>query len=175
MKSLIKLGWNDTLQQAWDEMDVPHFVPGRVIADYGSSYRVAVPDELSAEVSGRLEYLSEPHELPKVGDWVAVQVLDGGRGIVHSVLPRKSELGRKQSGEQFAKQILATNVDIAFLVQALDHDFSPERMERYLFQLNQEGVQPIFILNKVDKESDIKNKLDALDAFDARIIVTSAL
>jgi ribosome biogenesis GTPase len=174
MEQLTKLGWNDSLQQAWNDLDVPHFVPGRVIADFGSSYKVALPIELSAEISGRLEYLSEPYEMPKVGDWVAVQQLDEERAIIHLVLPRRSEIGRKQPGEQFAKQVLATNVDVAFLVQALDHDFSPERMQRYLFQLSNEGVEPVMVLNKADKAHDIETKLSELGTFNIRIIVTSA-
>ncbi|QQS18715.1 hypothetical protein IPL68_01365 [Candidatus Saccharibacteria bacterium] len=92
MESLITLGWNDDLQHAWDTMNMSPFVPGRVIADYGSSYKVAIPAELSAEISGRLEYVSEPHEMPKVGDWVAVQQLDEDRALIHAVLPAKARL-----------------------------------------------------------------------------------
>ncbi len=174
MKSLIKLGWNDTLKQSWDEAGLSRFTPGRVIADYGASYKIAVPEELTAEVSGRLEYLSKPHEMPKVGDWVAVQPLGQQRAIIHAVLPRKSEIGRKLPGEQFAKQVLAANVDMAFLVQALDDDFSPERLQRYLFQLHSEGVEPILVLNKSDEAIDIAVKVRKLNALNARIIVTSA-
>ncbi|QQS19190.1 GTPase RsgA [Candidatus Saccharibacteria bacterium] len=65
-------------------------------------------------------------------------------------------MGRKQPGEQYVKQVLATNVDIAFLVQSLDHDFSPERIQRYLFQLGNEGVKPVIVLHKADKETDIQ-------------------
>jgi ribosome biogenesis GTPase len=175
MKPLEVLGWNESFQQAWDDGDNSQGVPGRVIAEFGSSYKVAIPEERSAEVSGRLEYLSEPHELPKVGDWVVVQPLDDEHAIIHGVLPRASEIGRKRPGEQFAKQVLAANVDIAFLVQALDRDFSPERLRRYLFQLKKEAVTPIVVLNKADKESDIESKLRELASFDIRVLVTSAL
>ena len=174
MQSLTTLGWNGHLQQSWKEMAMEQCVPGRVIAEYGSSYKVAIPGELSAEISGRLEYQSLPQEMPKVGDWVAVQLFDEGRAVIHAVLPRKSEIGRKQAGEQVAKQILATNVDIAFVVQALDHDFSPERIQRYLFQLSKEGIESILVLNKADKEPHLEAKIEALRALNAQILVTSA-
>lgn len=175
MNQLAKLGWNTELDTLWSELGNDVFVPGRVIADFGSSCRVAMPDEISAEISGRLTYLSQPNELPKVGDWVAVQLLDDGHGIIHTVLPRKSIIGRKQPGEQFAQQVLAVNVDTAFLVQALDHDFSPERIQRYLFQLQKEGIEPVIILNKADKEPAIEAKLDEVRAFGVKVLVTSAL
>lgn len=135
MNTIARLGWDDSFESAWTALAKENLQPGRVIADYGASYKIAVPTELRAAISGRMEYLLEPHEMPKVGDWVTAHALDDGQGIIHDVLPRRSEIGRKQPGERVAKQVLAANVDIAFLVQALDHDFSPERLQRYLFQL----------------------------------------
>lgn len=175
MDLLIKLGWNDTLEQAWHQGAHESYVPGRVVADYGLNYKVALPRDITAEVSGRLQYVSQQHELPKIGDWVAVQLMTATHGIIHEVLPRATEIGRKQPGEQFSKQVLATNVDIAFLVQALDHDFSPERIQRYLFQLQKEGVTPIVVLNKADKEADLEAKRMQLASYDVPIIVTSAV
>jgi ribosome biogenesis GTPase len=174
MNTLDLLGWTSELQQTWTEMELGQCVPGRVIADYGSVVKVAIPNEINAEVSGRLQYYLGQHEMPKVGDWVAVQPLDDEHGLIHGVIPRSSEIGRKQPGEKTEKQVLAANVDIAFLVQALDDDFSPNRLQRYLFQLHQEGVEPIIVLNKADKEADLENKLTKLDQFNVRIIISSA-
>lgn len=175
MSSIDQLGWNDDLASTWQESEYDQLVPARVIADFGSTYKVAAPDELNAEASGRLVYFSETHEMPKVGDWVAVQLLDNGHGIIHEVLPRKSEISRKQAGENFVKQVLAVNIDIAFLVQALDHDFSPERIQRYLFQLDKEGIRPIIVLNKADKGADVEAKVRELQSLSIPIIVTSAV
>jgi ribosome biogenesis GTPase / thiamine phosphate phosphatase len=175
MESITKLGWNEHWESLWLSSEYGDFIPGRVVADFGSNYRVAIPDEISAEVSGRLQYHSERQEMPKVGDWVAVQTLEEEHGVIHGVLPRKSEIARKQAGDQFSKQILAVNIDVAFLVQALDHDFSPDRIQRYLFQLTREGIEPVIILNKSDKESNLEAKLNDLASFNVKIIVTSAV
>lgn len=172
---LPQLGWSDELQTIWENMETDGSLPGRIVADYGASYKVAIPHEITAEISGRLEYTSEPHEKPKVGDWVAIQLIDDGHGIIHTVLPRKSEISRKQPGKKFEKQVLAANIDVAFLVQSLDNDFSPDRLRRYVFQLQKESVKPIVVLNKSDKVEELVTYLKELESFDIKVLVTSAL
>jgi ribosome biogenesis GTPase len=172
---LSDIGWNEHCQTLWDADNRDGFIPGRVIADYGRNYKVALPQEVTAEISGRLDYHSDPDKLPKIGDWVAFQLLDDEHGLIHDVLPRTSEISRKHAGEAYRKQVLAANVDLAFLVQAFDDDFSPERLRRYIFSLQKSGVTPVIILNKSDKVEDTQPYLQQLENFDAKIIVTSAL
>jgi ribosome biogenesis GTPase len=174
-QALEVFGWDEALEAQWLEVGSETFVPGRVIADFGVNCKVALPEEVTAEAAGRLHYVSAPHEWPKVGDWVAVQVLDGEHDIIHAVLPRKNEISRKRPGEPVERQVLAANVDVAFLVQALDDDFSPRRFQRYLFQLRRERIKPIIVLNKADKADDIAAKVDELKALDVDIIISSAL
>lgn len=168
-------GWNEELTALWDKNANENCIPGRVIADYGQSLKVAAPQELNVAISGRMEYLRKSSEMPKVGDWVAVQLIDDGHGIIHEVLERKSEISRKQAGERFERQVLAANIDIAFLVQALDFDFSPERLRRYMFQLQKENIMPVLVLNKSDRAEELSSKLDELRSFDCKILITSAL
>lgn len=174
MHPLSKLGWNENLNKEWNDSDFGSFEPARIVADYGSSYRVGTPEELNAEISGRFLHDTEAHNLPKIGDWVAIERREDGKGIIRGVLSRRSEISRRQPGEQYQKQILAANIDVAFLVQALDNDFSPERLERYLFQLNQEGVETILVLNKADKSYDTDEKIGQLKALNVPVLVTSA-
>lgn len=168
-------GWNDELATAWQAIDSKDYTPGRVVADYGQTLKVVIPNEINATASGRMEYLMESSELPKVGDWVAVQMIDDKVGIIHEVVGRKSEISRKQAGEKFERQVLAVNIDVAFLVQALDHDFSPERLRRYLFQLQKQAITPVLVLNKSDKAEELESKLAAVRSFGCDVIVTSAL
>lgn len=174
-KDLALFGWDSDVAALWGDDAPEGSVPGRVIADYGTSLKVVIPQEVNATVSGRLEYLLEPSELPKAGDWVAIQLTDDGHGIVQGVLGRKSKISRKQAGEKFEQQVLAANIDVAFLVQALDNDFSPERLRRYMFQLKKESIEPVLILNKADKAEELASKLEELRLFDCKIVVTSAL
>lgn len=175
MITLPELGWNDEVATKWKELDVVECVPGRIIADYGSFFKVAIPEETTAEVSGKLKHASDSATLPKIGDWVALQIVEGEKGQIQGVLPRSSEISRKQPGKKVQKQVLATNVDIAFLVQALDADFSPERLERYLFQLSNQNIEPIIVLNKSDKVSDYSAYVKRLEPLGVKILTISAL
>jgi ribosome biogenesis GTPase len=54
------------------------------------------------------------------------------------------------AGDDTVEQILATNVDTAFLVTALDRDFNVRRLERYLAMTLESGARPVILLNKAD-------------------------
>ncbi|MEP7205247.1 MAG: ribosome small subunit-dependent GTPase A [Candidatus Saccharibacteria bacterium] len=174
MMNLETYGWNDSFAAAFKELGLADCVPGRVIADYGSYLKIAVPEETVAEIAGTLQHISEPYQLPKVGDWVALQLVDQGRAVVRAVLPRLSEINRKAAGTGNGRQVLATNVDTAFVVQALDFDFNPSRLERYTYQLRQSHIEPIFIFNKADKASDLPVKLATVESLKVPFIITTA-
>ncbi|SNR62082.1 ribosome biogenesis GTPase [Humidesulfovibrio mexicanus] len=128
-------------------------VPARVIAvDRG---QCAVHDgirEVSAEPSGRLCYaVDDPAELPCVGDYVAIRRYNGGSAaIIEKVLPRRTFLRRRAAGSVSRVQMIAANVDVAFIVQACGYDFNPNRLERALVLALEGGVQPAALLAKAD-------------------------
>jgi ribosome biogenesis GTPase len=67
-----------------------------------------------------------------LGDWVAVQVCNQDtQAIIHAVFPRKSWLRRKAAGGRSKHQMIATNIDTAFIVRP-GADFNLPRLERYL-------------------------------------------
>jgi ribosome biogenesis GTPase len=80
-----------------------------------------------AELSGKLSYQArDSADLPCVGDWVAAQYYNkGASAIVHQVFPRKTFLRRKTAGETVDFQMIAANIDTAFLVQSCHFDFNP--------------------------------------------------
>lgn len=108
--------------------------------------------EIPAELSGRLSFQVEsPAELPCVGDWVTAQVYnDGTAAIIHRVFPRRTFLRRSSPGESTAVQMIAANLDIAYIVQSCHFDFNPRRLDRYLVMAADGGVAPIVILTKTD-------------------------
>jgi ribosome biogenesis GTPase len=57
-------------------------------------------------------------------------------------------------GRQPARQVLATNIDYALVVQGLDDNFNPNRLERYLVQLAACNIPAVVILNKADLVMD---------------------
>ena len=90
-------------------------------------------------------------QLPAVGDWVAVTP----PATIASILPRRSAFIRKNAGQDSTEQVLATNVDAAFLLAGLDDDFSLRRLERYITIAWESGAQPIVVLTKADLALDV--------------------
>ena len=88
---------------------------------------------------------------PAVGDWVAVEKMPGEeRGIIHAILPRTSLFSRKVAGLAIVEQIIATNIDIVFLVMSMNKDFNARRLERYLVAAYDSGASPVVVLTKKD-------------------------
>ncbi len=103
-------------------------------------------------------------DFPAVGDWVALAPYTSDFAIIHKILPRWSVIKRKAVGQFGEIQIIATNIDYAFLVQAVDRDFNINRLERYLTICNSSKVSPVIILTKTDlitelQIAEILNKL----------------
>ena len=174
MNTLYEFGWTNENQLAWSELALPGLHPARVIADFGTSLKIALPEIITAELSGKLAHYSERDDTPKVGDWVAVRILDNGPAVVESVVLRKNEISRKVAGRRALKQIIAANVDIAFVLLSLDEDFSVERLKRFLYQLSISAVEPVIVLNKADKTDDLQSYISELHLLDVPIIVSTA-
>ena len=108
--------------------------------------------EVPAKLSGRLSYQAEDSvDLPCVGDWVTAQYYnEGAAAIIHHVYPRRTFLRRKTAGDVVDFQMIAANVDTAFIVQSCHFDFNPRRLDRYLVMAADGHVEPIVILTKTD-------------------------
>ncbi len=113
--------------------------------------------EFSAELLGKFFYGAErATEFPCVGDWVCLEHHDSEPqasnhfASIHTVLPRKTLMKRKASGYNDEFQMLAANVDVAFIVMACDYDFHVRKLERFLVLVNEGHVQPVLILTKTD-------------------------
>lgn len=175
MTSLETYGWNSSWDAIWQNLSLEQYVPARVIADHGVRYKLAAPQPVDAALAGSLAHKLTAFDMPKIGDWVAVEITDDHIATIHAILPRRTEIVRGQVGKRHDKQAVAANVDLAFIVQPLDHDFSPERLERYLFQLAAQNIQTIILLNKADKVRDAEEKRAQLENIGAETIIMSAL
>ena len=117
--SLSSLGWTAREADAFAPHAAAGLVPARVAVAYGATFRVYLEDEETlADVSGRLRHDARGRrDLPAVGDWVAVRRgQPADRATIHAVLPRKSVFSRKVAGNETLEQIVAANVDTAFIV-----------------------------------------------------------
>ncbi len=146
------LGYNSTLEKLRIEHNLQGFEMGRVIAEHKERYIISTEKgESEAEITGNLRFSAKSREdFPAVGDWVALTIYDSGFSIIHKILPRFSIISRQAVGQFGVIQIIATNIDYAFLVQAVDRDFNINRLERYLTICYSSEVKPIIVLTKTD-------------------------
>jgi ribosome biogenesis GTPase len=151
--SIKELGWNSFFEAMWREHAAPGCVPARVVSQQRSLWRIAGDfGEIWGAPSGKLRAEAEGGgDWPAVGDWVGAEVSGADhRATLHVVLPRRSQFARKVAGKRIERQVIAANVDTAFIVAALDGDFNLRRLERYLAQCWESGARPVMVLNKAD-------------------------
>lgn len=157
---LSQLGWNPSRAAQFAPYAGKGFVPARVAVEDKHYYRIWTAEaELLAQITGKLthETRSQVAQLPKVGDWVAAKVFPGEeKAMIHAVLPRTTQIIRKQSGRDTAAQILATNLETIFLVMAADISYNAARLERMLVMAHASGARPVIALNKIDLCEDQK-------------------
>jgi ribosome biogenesis GTPase len=150
--SLEDLGYNAKLEEYRISHGLASLLAGRVIAEHKERYIVKTDErEFDCELLGNLRFAAESrYDLPAVGDWVAIREYDDGKALIHAIFPRRSIIERLSVGKKGEKQIIATNIDTAFIVQAVDRDFNINRLERYLTICHQSHVEPIIVLTKTD-------------------------
>ncbi|WP_053976645.1 ribosome small subunit-dependent GTPase A [Mangrovimonas xylaniphaga] len=154
--TLEDLGYNPNLETYRIQHGLDSFEVGRVIAEHKERYIVKTAEQdYEGEILGNLRYTAQSRaDFPAVGDWVAISDYDTDKVLIHAVFPRSSILQRQAVGKKGDAQIIATNIDTAFIVQAADRDFSINRIERYLTICNDSKVDPVIILNKIDLVSE---------------------
>ena len=153
--------------------------PARVLSQEKGFYQVAADKgEKLAELSGKFRFQAEASsEYPAVGDFVLVNWNESGSSaIIESLLPRKSAFIRKAAGEPQQEQVVAANIDTVFLCMALNNDFNPRRLERYISVAWDSGASPVVVLTKSDLCDDLENKLSevSLIALGVDILVTTS-
>jgi len=152
--ALARLGYSPYFAGHFSAHEGPHRVPARVMTEHRGAYEV-LGESVSgiAVAAGKLRHEAHsPIEFPAVGDWV---VLDdrpdtNGHAVVQALLPRQTAFIRRAAGGGDRPQVVAANIDFAFLVSSLNRDFNPRRLERYLAIARESGAEPIVLLTKAD-------------------------
>lgn len=148
--------------------------------DRGSYLIRNVSGEVHAELAGKFSYqIESPIHLPCVGDWVRAQYYDNDTAaIIHGVFPRKTFLRRKTAGTNVDFQMIAANINAAFIVQSCHFDFNPHRLDRYLVMSADGGVEPVIVLTKTDliTRDELEQKLAILSTVaKARVLALSSI
>lgn len=146
------------------------------ITDYGFNYDLitertnAVPARITAVHKGRFgivsdygegyarlkskEYYYEGKAFPTVGDFVLIDYVEDGDSRIVSTLNRKTYFSRRDPDKGKGEQAIAANFDYVFIMQSLNKDFNPKRLERYLTAVRQSKAEPVIVLTKADLTED---------------------
>jgi ribosome biogenesis GTPase len=154
--TLFRLGWN----ARWTALFAPHqdagLVPGRVIRVDRDRVTVKTPTG---------DVVAVARNLPAAGDWVAL-----ADGRVSAVLPRSSALVRRDP-DRPVPQVMAANVDVAFVVAPLDPAANLRRLERTLAVVWDGGAVPVVVLTKPDRCPDVAAQVAAVEAVALGVVV----
>ncbi|MEH0019996.1 MAG: ribosome small subunit-dependent GTPase A [Desulfobacter sp.] len=167
MNTLERLGFDEWFRQQAEEENTAGHGIARVVAVHKDSCVVTKgKGEVFAELSGKLLYTADgSSDLPTTGDWVYADFYDDDtHAIIHGVVPRKTVLKRKTAGKRIDFQLIAANIDVAFIVQSMDENLNPRRLERYLVMANESRITPVILLSKSDlmdrdKVDEIREKI----------------
>ena len=153
MDMLKRIGYDDWFLDQVDVDKIALHKVARVIAVHKDSYVVTDGSiEAFAECSGNLLYTAgSSSDMPTTGDWVYVDFYgDESHAIIHGVIARKTILKRKRAGKLVDFQLIAANINVAFIVQSVDYNLNIRRLERYLVMVNESNITPVILLSKCD-------------------------
>jgi ribosome biogenesis GTPase len=167
MMKLSDLGFTRELKEYIKETDLTEFSVGRVMQEHRERYVVSDGEnEYDAEITGNLRYSAASRsDFPAVGDWVLIKSYGTDQAIIHKVLPRQSVLKRQAVGKPAEEQVISANIDVAFIVQAVNNNFSINRLERYIAICYESDIEPVLLLSKIDlvPENEINDAINSLE------------
>jgi len=179
MINLQIFGWNDQFAREFHAVPQDGILPARVAIQQKHRYILYTSmGERPAEIAGRIHFEAQGTEdYPVVGDWVAVRERHRESMVtIVAILPRHTRFSRKTIGVRATEQVIAANIDTAFIVNGLDAGINARRIERYLVLTAESGARPVLVLNKADLVGNAAETARGLTgmAHGIPIIVTSA-
>jgi ribosome biogenesis GTPase len=174
-----KYGWSDLWAREFEALALLGHIPGRIIVQHRDGYEVVTDQgELRAKISGRLLHEAVGTGYPAVGDWVALGLNDAeGAAVIHDVLPRRTAFVRRAvTDSSQGVQVIAANIDVAFIVTSLNSDLNSRRIERYLAAALQSGARAVVVLTKSDLSDDAEGQAAKIAALagDCLVLAVSA-
>ena len=129
-------------------------IPARVTAVHKERYEIVCAHGITHARLKTKEYYVNQQEFPTTGDFVMVNYIDNGDSQIIATLPRRTFFSRREPGPIPRDQAVAANFDYVFIMQSLNLDFNPKRLERYLTLAWQSGATPVILLTKADLVED---------------------
>lgn len=152
VSTLDALGWQPFFAQQTSIEDVENTPPVRITEIHRSGLRV---------IGEGIDMLLPPDQDTVVGDWL---LLDHDHPPSSRLLDRKSIIKRRAPGSDRTVQLIASNIDTAFIVTSCNQDFNVARLERFIALAFEADVTPVIILTKSDLCDDPSVFVDAANA-----------
>jgi ribosome biogenesis GTPase / thiamine phosphate phosphatase len=167
MSTILKnLGFNAQLVSYIQSNNLAQFEIGRVVRESKKKYIVKTEiGNFHSQISGNLRHTAKNRsDYPAVGDWVLIKTKEHNTAIIHHILPRKTIIERQAISRFGKKQTIATNVDVAFIMQDVSNDFNMNRLDRFLAICFGSQIEPIIILTKIDlmEKSELSNNMNQI-------------
>ena len=142
-----------------DYGNVPHTenllgIPARVTAVHKERYEIVCEHGITHARLKTKAYFVGTQDFPTAGDFVMIRYIENGDSQILVTLPRKTFFSRREPGPIPRDQAVAANFDYVFIMQSLNMDFNPKRLERYLTLAWQSGATPVILLTKADLVED---------------------
>ena len=129
-------------------------IPARVTAVHKERYEIVCRHGITHARLKTKEYFVDTQDFPTTGDFVMINYIDNGDSQIIATLPRRTFFSRREPGPIPRDQAVAANFDYVFIMQSLNLDFNPKRLERYLTLAWQSGATPVILLTKADLVED---------------------
>ena len=157
-----------------DYGNVPNYenlpgIPARVTAQHKERYEIVCQHGTTHARLKTKEYYVNQQEFPTTGDFVMTNYIDNGDSQIIATLPRKTFFSRREPGPIPRDQAVAANFDYVFIMQSLNLDFNPKRLERYLTLAWQSGATPVVLLTKADLVEDYWDYLTQVEQIAAGV------
>ena len=136
------LGWQSFFAQQTGADELAATPPVRVVEVHRNALHV---------LGEGIDQSIPPRSDATVGDWL---LLDRSHLPASRLLERKSLLKRRAPGTNRQVQLIAANIDTAFVVSSCNQDFNIARLERYIALAFEAGISPVILLTKSDLTED---------------------
>ena len=129
-------------------------IPARITAVHKERYEIVCEHGMTHARLKTKEYYVDTQDFPTTGDFVMINYIENGDSQITATLPRRTYFSRREPGPVPRDQAVAANFDYVFIMQSLNLDFNPKRLERYLALAWQSGATPVILLTKADLVED---------------------
>ncbi|MDR0484616.1 MAG: ribosome small subunit-dependent GTPase A [Alphaproteobacteria bacterium] len=172
---LYKYGLDNFFTNSLSQVDTDNL--GKVVAVHKKSFKVIKGDgsEVNAIAKGSFIHYKSKNmaELPKLGDFVVLDLVQEQNAFIKYILPRKNALQRKIVGDKNENQIIVANIDYAFITIPLDEQFNIRKLERIILAADDSKIEPVIIITKSDLSSNIPLALLEERFKNIQIIITA--